>query len=286
MQLAVAEHLDQLRRELQPRNYTEELFVREMARHAACLDVSEAAELSTLRVGAQAGTEFLGISDPGGLDDQDAALAGAMTNPATEKMCKYRRSHERGFYAAWHELQAAREAAHWLAAVPKPGRLWTDELACEAYLWQQLAAEWSCPRCGHPVGHWLKTRARWECGGCGRQSGLRQGTVMERSSLPLLKWFAAIEAVTVDMTLTAGQLAELIDLPRLATARGMLQKILAALKSREADRRLAGLNRPLMALHWPAAGAPGCSVFRKRPDGIPDIDAAQLATATQECNSP
>jgi hypothetical protein len=69
-----------------------------------------------------------------------------------------------------------------------------SEIACEEFLKKRLdRASWRCPRCGSAEGNWLPSRRCWECALYRRQTGLRVGTVMEWSPIPLLKWFGAIE---------------------------------------------------------------------------------------------
>ena len=67
---------------------------------------------------------------------------------------------------------------------------------------------------------------------------------MESSTLPLSKWFSAIHALSNDMTISLARLQEISNITRLATARKLHKKIVAALQSADADRLLAGLNRP------------------------------------------
>jgi hypothetical protein len=99
-----------------------------------------------------------------------------------------------------------------------------------------------CPRCGDRNGHWLACQ-RWECSACGLQVGLRWGSVMEGSRLPLRIWFMAIGEVLADPAIRPEQLQQAIELPRLGTVRKLLGIILEAIASPDVDRLLAGLQR-------------------------------------------
>ena len=263
---AIGDHLERLRRELRPATHAEELLVREIARHAAFLDFAQEAEAAVLIVGAElppplftSGPEQLGISEI------DTALTTSVTSDAADHVSRYRRLHERGFYAALHELQAIQENRLRTPAVPPLAARFTDEARCMAYLVARFnSLQWRCPHCGHPHGYWLAARSRWECSSCRTQIGPRGGTVMQGSPLPLVSWFAAIARITLDLSLSAAGLAEAIGIPRLATARGMIGKVLAALASADADRLLAGLQRTGTAPRTPELSAPSGQVSQNK----------------------
>ena len=123
------------------------------------------------------------------------------------------------------------------------------EQACEAYLRARFQrAQTPCRRCGRPgPGSWLQKRRCWECGNCKAQTGLRTGTVMEKSPLPLVKWFSAIRSVFLRPSITTAELAEHIGVQRSATVRAMVKRIHAAMDMQNMDTRtelLAGLGTP------------------------------------------
>jgi transposase-like protein len=246
LQLAVAEHLEVLRCELRPATHVQELLLREMARHAAALDFSQSAEQSALNVGARASSSVEGVLVAGENDDIDAtdtALAAAVASQVTERLCRYRRLHERGFYVALQTLRTLQEQRgnHMTAELMDQFR---DERNCLEFLRRRIdSAAWRCPQCKNSNVHWIATRERWQCAGCNRQVGLRTGTIMEHSQLPLATWFRAIIVVMSDLSVGPGQLQEQLDIHRLATVRRMLSTIRSALSSPDADRLLAGLNR-------------------------------------------
>ena len=55
-----------------------------------------------------------------------------------------------------------------------------------------------CPRCGHTECYSLKTRHIHECKQCHYQASETSGTIMEKTRVPLEKWFWAIYLVSTD----------------------------------------------------------------------------------------
>lgn len=235
-------HWDQLTVEWQPRSPTEHFLVQKMARHGAALELAEEAERAVLRTGARTPLPF-------GLDQfhtasvvDDTLLAGSVATEALDRLTRYRRAHEKGYYTALTRLREL------LAAPPRqPPRVSVappaSEADCEAYLRARLERrQGPCPRCGPGPGYWLHERRRWQCGRCGRQLGLRQGTIMARSSLSLATWFRAIQWLLNNPAGSAPELAGHLGLRRLATVRMVRQKIRAAFDSPHRTELLAGLD--------------------------------------------
>jgi hypothetical protein len=65
---------------------------------------------------------------------------------------------------------------------------------------------------------------------------------MERSALPLTKWFAAIRAVLLRPAIAAAELAKNLGIDRVQTVRGMIEKIRQAVAAENASELLAGLD--------------------------------------------
>ena len=99
-----------------------------------------------------------------------------------------------------------------------------------------------CPRCGHESASWLAARRVWQCDECRRQTGLRAGTILERSRVSLLAWFCTIEGVIADPNAPLAVLAAAGGLGRLTPVRTMVRRIREALASSAASDRLAGLD--------------------------------------------
>jgi len=111
---------------------------------------------------------------------------------------------------------------------------------CEEYLKKRLQhASWPCPGCGSANGHWLPSRRCWECGRCRRQTGLRIGTVMQGSPIPLLKWFLAIQSLLIDPRTSTAEVGRRIGIDRDATVRRLIKKIRSAIASPDASRSLS-----------------------------------------------
>ncbi len=244
-----------LAREWEPTKAIERVLLREMARHQVALDRIELMEEAALRRGAQAAVGLaLGTNEISVEDERDAALAGAGTADAIEKISRYRRPHEKGFYRSLSILQALRDAArnHQAPAEtentlvrqpsPAPTRFQT-EAECETFLLARFeSGQGICAHCGERGGRFLPSRKTWKCAGCERQVSLRAGTLMAGSHVGLLAWFRAIECV---LTLKNPGLQELMTatgLERPGTLRRMAADIQKALASLEPGKLLAGLD--------------------------------------------
>lgn len=118
-----------------------------------------------------------------------------------------------------------------------------SEEDCERYLIGRIErAGHRFARCKNRHGYWLMGRRRWQCARCGQQLGLRTGTVMEGSPLPLKSWFAAICSLLINPDLQTGSLAGATGIRRAATVRRMAARIRAAMASLGCSELLAGLD--------------------------------------------
>jgi hypothetical protein len=252
--------------ELRPVGRVEEILVAEIARHAAGMELAGHAESSILRYCGLQQAQLEALLNGEAPIDADAIVTAAVSNQPLERLSRYRRLHERGFYGALNrlrEIQASRQESA-TRAVFAPYR---DEAVCLDYLLKRAQErDGVCPRCGDRNGHWLACGRR-ECSGCGLQVGLRFGTVMEGSRLPLWTWFVAIGLVLADPTIRPQQLQQAIALPRLGTVRKLLGKILGAIESTDADRLLAGLQRLAARAMSPDVGDASEGNLTKRAGG-------------------
>ena len=82
-----------------------------------------------------------------------------------------------------------------------------------------------------------------QCRKCQRQTGIRAGTVMEKSRLGLLPWFRAIKALMDNFKSSTAQLTAVTGIRRDGTVRRMARKIRGAMESTKMSSRLAGLDR-------------------------------------------
>lgn len=234
-----------LRDEWKPDTPTQEFLVVEMARHQAALERSEQMEEAALRRGARgAPTVTFGGSDDEDL--ADAALAGAGTSDAIERIARYRKPHERAFLRSLAAIREAKEMAGDDEQRTSPGdrQVFTCEAECEAYLVARLASdEFRCPRCQNRTGKWIASRKVWQCRECNRQTGVRVATVMEKSRLGLMAWFRAIEALLRNESVSTADLSVATGIRRKGTVRRMAGRIRPAMKSPERSSLLAGLDR-------------------------------------------
>lgn len=252
------ERLDQwvaeLRTEYHPRTITEEMLIREIARHAAALDITEQAEPAVMRQSMLA-IEQLVIADD--TQKEDHRLAAAVTGETLDRCARYRRGHEKALHQALDKLKLFRaEATSPTRSAGQSAEVAVDPFAttaaCELYLRRRLfAANWRCPACQAEKGHWLQRRKVWECARCAKQTGLRFGTVFEHSPLPLTTWFSVIRSYASQTDIRAEVLAERVGMQRLATARSMLGRIRRAVVDQNLERGLAGL------LDYPLANSRG-----------------------------
>ena len=88
----------------------------------------------------------------------------------------------------------------------------------------------------------MANRRRWECARCRGQFGIRAGTVLEGSPLPLKSWLQAIYQVLSHRDISVPELASVTGIRRLQTARKVALRIRKALDSDRATELLVGLD--------------------------------------------
>jgi transposase-like protein len=98
-----------------------------------------------------------------------------------------------------------------------------------------------CPRCGHDSCYTIHTRRLplYQCRLCKQQTTVTAGTIMDRSRTPLVKWAAAIDALTATSGVNAAQLATGIGVTH-KVAWLMLRRVRRAISALEAERKLTG----------------------------------------------
>jgi transposase-like protein len=226
----VDEIYQRLRQDIAPKSFLDELTLREIARHAAILDVIEVGEPAVLRQAANGMASLVAADGDAG---DDVALALAVTAEPLERVSRYRRAHEKALHSALDRIVARRQPVDETKppAAPKDRRFSTTA-ECEAFLQERFSsATWKCPYCGSRTGSYRERRKAWTCASCDRGVGLRQGTIFARSGIPLATWFRAIDLVAADLHIDARELAERLDSKRVATVRNMLHRIHGALTS-------------------------------------------------------
>jgi hypothetical protein len=240
------ERLVEFLREHSPVGPTEIAVVRDLARQAEAMERwAEAAEAAH-RQTARSLPLLDGEIAPKGDEGADALLALAMAAEPVDRCDRHALAHTRSFYRSLAVLEALqlrrRRRELTVGSSPLPPAF-ADETACEAYLAERFrAGKFSCPACGSSHGYFLAGRRAWECGGCRLQSGLRCGTVMARSPLPLWPWFEMVRWLVWRPTIRVAALAQRIGIARLATVRGMAARVHEALAADNVSELLAGLD--------------------------------------------
>lgn len=240
----VEEYRAQFLREYDPVGPTELAIVGDLARQCAAMERWGEGGASA---GRQAARGLPALVGPAHGDDdawQEAVLVGALSSETTERCERQYLGHARAFYRALQklqELQARRkQGACEKAVAPSP---FADEAACEAYLAARFR-EGRCPcsKCGGTQGYIMPARRAWECSRCKLQTGLRSGTVMARSAIPLWCWFEAIRLIYWQPTISVADLAAKVGARRLATMRSLASKVRQAMADNDASAKLAGLD--------------------------------------------
>lgn len=236
------EFLRRFRNEFRPQGPTQDVLVQELAQHAVGVEKWNLGSGAVERQAALRLPELVG-----GLPDaetDDFALAVALTTDAAERCEKHGLRRSRAFLRTLEKLQAIQAARRDQERGAMPPLSFADEAACERYLADWLrSGSVPCPQCGARVGYVVGTRKRWECGVCRSQTGLRSGTVMAQSAVPLRQWFDGVRRLLWQPTIGVTEFATQVGLRRLGTARSMLIKIRRALAAADAGRQLAGLDQ-------------------------------------------
>jgi transposase-like protein len=236
---------ERLYAEYDPRGTTEMVIVNELARRAAAMELLAEAIDAMQREGARGLIGVTAPLNPGAKLANDAVLAGAVASSKLDECERRSLGNARAFFRGLNVLQELQKTRRESATKRLPARdeRFATEVDCERYLVRRFEkGEQTCRRCGQTRGHWIPARRCWECSHCGVQTGVRFGTVMARSPLPLTKWFAAIRLLLLQPTISTIELAERIDIQRTTTVRSMATRIRSAMAADEAPRQLAGLD--------------------------------------------
>jgi hypothetical protein len=248
--------------EWQPNSVTQELLITEMARHAAALEKAQQFEAAVLRRAARSIVEVC----PDLAGDKDGILAAAVGTEQIDRLTKYRRAHEKGLYAALVRLQELKaQGAVKQPAAHFPLQSLDTESGCENYLIGRRQKQGqACLHCGSSAGYWLAKRRHWQCADCNRQVGLRAGTVMAGSHLPLRIWFIAIQHLLCNPGATLAQLAAATGVRRPATLRRVAESVREAMESPRMSDRLVGLDQMVAVTQLPDKCVLDSAIFPKR----------------------
>ena len=188
----------------------------------------------------------------------DAILAAIMSSASTDRAERHCIARHRAFDRVLRhlrELQADRRAAE-SRQMSHPLLRFCTEHACVDYLAERFrSGRQACRQCGGTDGCLLLDRKAWECCACGTQTGLRAGTILSHSAIPLAKWFRAIVSILLRPTIRTKELAKTVGIRRAATVRMMARRIRKALPASDSSAQLAGLDEYVTTLA-PESGGP------------------------------
>lgn len=241
----VEQYRQQFLNEFHPIGPTETAIVGDLAQRAAAMERWGEAAAAAARQAARGLPELLRTARHDVPISRDAVLAAAMTADGPDRCDRHSLGHARAFYRALQkleEIRAKRKKHETAAAVARPSPF-ADEAACEAYLADRFrSGQHRCRQCGAMDGYFYPARRSWECRRCHAQVGLRSGTVMARSPIPLCQWFEAIRWLLLRPTIRTTELATRTGIRRPTTVRAVARKIRQAMAEDDASDRLAGLD--------------------------------------------
>ncbi len=225
---------------------TEHLLVEELARRAGQMREFDSA-LCTLRREHESAIANIVRARA---TESDAALsvarASVLASGQHEAILRQGLAASRGLYRALRELHNVNEiqARNGGNNPLLPDHRFGSEQSCCAYLVRRYAQGiCGCRRCGAVrCGCFVASRLAWECGHCKAQTGLRHGTCMERSPLPLTLWFFAIRVVLWHPAIAPADLKTMLRIHRVQTVRTVVTRIKNAMDSDGASAMLAGLD--------------------------------------------
>lgn len=244
----VRQFYESLRNEYPLKSLFGQELLHQAARQLYLMNRAGEAQLSAIELGMTTGKLFLPGSDPSGT--ADPGLLSAFSNPAAARSCQFQQRHLQQFRQLLVQIDQLYQREVLQFRDFDIRTCFPDELACRTYLQTRLlTSSWCCPECNHPHGDWLARRARWECRNCRTQTGVRHGTVMAQSKLPLRIWFHAIDLVAHVRPMTGTELAQQVGIDRVATAIRMQTTVRAALLTEDTDRLLAGIQHVRNQFH-------------------------------------
>ncbi len=115
-----------------------------------------------------------------------------------------------------------------------------DESSCiEEFKNKRLENGLICKKCSHNLHSFRKADLKFQCRKCGNRIGLRSGTVMENSNLPIRHWMICIELLTLSQRkLSILKIQYLLGHKRYEPIWLMVQKIRLVMKRRDEKYRL------------------------------------------------
>jgi len=223
--------------EFNPSGPTQRCLVDQLAAHATGRDLAIQAEMATLRQKALA----VSALQSNGSDSEMLMVAGSS---AVQRILQFRLGHQRGFTRCLTLLQQFnyRRTNRQSDLAPLVSRFFSES-ECVRHLVQRLqSGSWSCPKCQCQRGNYMPSRNCWQCAGCKRQVGIRTGTIMSHSPLPLKQWFGVVLIILARPQTPAAEISRLVKIKRHATVAQMVLKVNDTIAKPTASELLAGLD--------------------------------------------
>jgi hypothetical protein len=227
-----------------PSDPVEKFFAEELASRAAMARTYGAALHAMRRDGEMALFGVLSTPDANAVTTRTQAQLSVLVSEKFEVLIRQSLANERGFIRildALGDYRARSSPCSLLATDPR----FATEQSCLLYLARRYElGVCPCHRCG-TVGRgcFVAARLAWQCSNCRGQTGLRRGTCMENSALPLTRWFAGIRIVLLSPKVSAKEMGNALAIGRLQTVRGLIQRIQSAIASAQPSVALAGLDQ-------------------------------------------
>lgn len=99
-----------------------------------------------------------------------------------------------------------------------------------------------CKKCKGEKHYWLRAKWQWQCSVCEFRTGLRSGTMMESSKLPVRKWFLAMAFMSFSKKgISACELQRQLSHSRYESIWRMMHKIREAMGKRDDLYNLEGM---------------------------------------------
>lgn len=239
-----ATFMDAMLNEVNPIGFVETFLTRDIARRGAQI-IRDEQLLDALE--DQVEQALATVISPAAYEEGDTTQLLYARICAAERLEDFSRSNLRNSNAFVLRLRQLRELQRERndGGICLQGRdvRFATEAQCIAYLARRFKLGKQQCRCGRTRrGSWIAARQCWECLDCKAQIGVRHGTVMAQSHLPLPSWFHAIAIVLYNPAVGAAELARTIEVRRQATVRSVLRKIRTALAADTASELLAGLD--------------------------------------------
>lgn len=238
---------------LNPVGPTEEFLVEELARRATQARYYDAVLADLEREGEAALMSVMRSADEDSVSTRKLARASVLVSERHQALSRQSMAAARGFMKTLHMLRDTRK----LRYEPEMGNLllpdprYSTEQACLAHLVRRFRHGISgCHRCGAAaMGSFVAVRNCWQCARCHAQTGVRLGTCMEDSAIPLAKWFACIRIVLLSTTIPTAEIAAILKIKRGQTVRKMIKRIHAALRAPNPSAALAGLDEIYLGMN-------------------------------------